>query len=150
MLVAVLNCCTKEELEESESDEEILSPTVPLSPIQEDRKKVIKNKILAVGRLSRVFQVLRSVAATPFLPILILHLGRSPRGFQSSRTLLVQASFLTVLLSSAQRASKTPSPISRTLGSRISRTSVCHQTLSIRKPSTTHPSRPPLSRIRME
>ncbi|TRM60358.1 Metallo-dependent phosphatase-like protein [Schizophyllum amplum] len=54
MLVAVLNTCTKEELEES--DEE-----VPVSPTEESdaRKKVIKNKIMAVGRMARVFALLR-------------------------------------------------------------------------------------------
>ncbi len=50
----MLNCCTKEELEES-SDEEVASP------IADERKKVIKNKILAVGRMSRVFALLRYV-----------------------------------------------------------------------------------------
>lgn len=54
MLLAMLNCCTKEELEES-SDEEVASP------IADERKKVIKNKILAVGRMSRVFALLRFV-----------------------------------------------------------------------------------------
>lgn len=62
MLVAVLNCCTKEELEESSSDEEAVavSPVVALDDVAE-RRKVIKNKILAVGRVSRVFALLRSV-----------------------------------------------------------------------------------------
>lgn len=60
MLVAVLNCCTKEELEESSSDEEavIASPTTPVDD-RSERRKVIKNKILAVGRVSRVFALLR-------------------------------------------------------------------------------------------
>ncbi|KAF8580177.1 serine/threonine protein phosphatase 2B [Ramaria rubella] len=62
MLVAVLNCCTKEELEESSSDEEeavvVVSPTTPVDEVAE-RRKVIKNKILAVGRMSRVFALLR-------------------------------------------------------------------------------------------
>lgn len=64
MLVAVLNCCTKEELEESSSDEEapvIVSPTTPTDDLSE-RRKVIKNKILAVGRVSRVFALLRWVS----------------------------------------------------------------------------------------
>ncbi|GJJ10650.1 3',5'-cyclic-nucleotide phosphodiesterase(PDEase) (3':5'-CNP) [Clathrus columnatus] len=57
MLVAVLNCCSKEELEESSSEEE-----EPLaSPIDEssERRKVIKSKIMAVGKISRVFALLR-------------------------------------------------------------------------------------------
>jgi hypothetical protein len=50
MLVAVLNTCTKEELEESESDEEApVSPTS--SPDSAERRKIIKGKILAVGRI---------------------------------------------------------------------------------------------------
>jgi serine/threonine-protein phosphatase 2B catalytic subunit len=55
MLLSLLNICTKEELEErdeglgsSETREEHL-----------ERKRVIKSKILAVGRVSRVFALLR-------------------------------------------------------------------------------------------
>jgi hypothetical protein len=60
MLVAVLNTCTKEELEESESDEEApVSPTS--SPDSAERRKIIKGKILAVGRMARVFALLRFV-----------------------------------------------------------------------------------------
>ena len=61
MLVAVLNTCSKEELDESEEEEE---PATPSSPSAEsmERRKIIKNKILAVGRISRVFSLLRSVS----------------------------------------------------------------------------------------
>ncbi|KAJ7912388.1 Metallo-dependent phosphatase-like protein [Mycena leptocephala] len=61
MLVAVLNTCTKEELEDQE-DVAMVAPTSPISPTSEEsdaRRKVIKNKILAVGRMSRVFALLR-------------------------------------------------------------------------------------------
>ncbi|KAJ7289409.1 serine/threonine-protein phosphatase 2B catalytic subunit A1 [Mycena rebaudengoi] len=62
MLVAVLNTCTKEELED-EDVAMISSPTSPVSPTSaeesQERRKVIKNKILAVGRMSRVFALLR-------------------------------------------------------------------------------------------
>lgn len=65
MLIAILNTCSKEELEDDS-----LSPTGtdPLSPQVEPemdpnspdaKRRAIKNKILAIGRLSRVFQVLR-------------------------------------------------------------------------------------------
>ena len=54
MLVAVLNTCSKEELE----DEHIPEPHH--DDIRE-RRGVIKNKILAVGRMARVFAVLRCV-----------------------------------------------------------------------------------------
>lgn len=57
MLVAVLNTCTKEELEESD-DDSLISPTSSAEDSAE-RKKVIKNKILAVGRMARVFALLR-------------------------------------------------------------------------------------------
>lgn len=63
MLVAVLNTCTKEELEE-EDMAIISSPTSPSSVTSEDsieRRKVIKNKIMAVGRMARVFALLRCV-----------------------------------------------------------------------------------------
>ncbi|KAL2866282.1 serine/threonine-protein phosphatase 2B catalytic subunit [Aspergillus lucknowensis] len=63
MLIAILNTCSKEELED-ETPTPISpaepSPTVPMdmdSP--EFKRRAIKNKILAIGRLSRVFQVLR-------------------------------------------------------------------------------------------
>lgn len=60
MLLAMLNCCTKEELEEESSDEETLASPAP-SEDSVERRKVIKNKILAVGRMSRVFALLRCV-----------------------------------------------------------------------------------------
>lgn len=61
MLVAVLNCCTKEELEEIEdADAAPMSPATALADATE-RRKVIRNKIMAVGRVSRVFALLRSV-----------------------------------------------------------------------------------------
>ncbi|KAJ7358589.1 Metallo-dependent phosphatase-like protein [Mycena albidolilacea] len=60
MLVAVLNTCTKEELEEEDVPMP-QTPTSPVSPSSEEsdaRRKVIKNKIMAVGRMSRVFALL--------------------------------------------------------------------------------------------
>jgi len=75
MLIAILNCCTKEELEEEEEtpmaitpeQEEIgalrVCPERSLMSVEEEtsteRRQVIKNKILAVGRMSRVFALLR-------------------------------------------------------------------------------------------
>ena len=59
MLVAVLNTCSREELEES--DEEIVpEPSHPEGSVE--RRKVIKNKILPVGRMARVFALPRFVA----------------------------------------------------------------------------------------
>lgn len=64
MLIAILNTCSKEELRTDEAtpmeEEEAVSP--PLEKDQEtkeEKRRNIKNKILAIGRLSRVFQVLR-------------------------------------------------------------------------------------------
>jgi serine/threonine-protein phosphatase 2B catalytic subunit len=51
MLIAILNCCSKEELEETEDSDEIETPAEDET---QERRKVIKNKILAVGRMSKV------------------------------------------------------------------------------------------------
>lgn len=65
MLIAILNTCSKEELEDdslSPTGTDPMSPPleVELDPNSPDAKRrAIKNKILAIGRLSRVFQVLR-------------------------------------------------------------------------------------------
>jgi len=72
MLLAILNICSKEEL----AEEDVKSPapppveivveaqaeTPPIKPTPEEvarRRQQIKNKILAVGKMSRVFNVLR-------------------------------------------------------------------------------------------
>ena len=62
MLIAILNTCSKEELEdETPLSSGLSSP--PLAQMDPDssefKRRAIKNKILAIGRLSRVFQVLR-------------------------------------------------------------------------------------------
>jgi serine/threonine-protein phosphatase 2B catalytic subunit len=56
MLLALLNICSKEELEESEEES-----SLPPTPVEEttERMRVIKNKIRVVGRMSRVFALLR-------------------------------------------------------------------------------------------
>ena len=63
MLIAILNTCSKEELEVDTpmSSESVTTPPLPTyDPESMDAKRrAIKNKILAIGRLSRVFQVLR-------------------------------------------------------------------------------------------
>jgi serine/threonine-protein phosphatase 2B catalytic subunit len=72
MLIAILNTCSKEELDdEGPSGAVIAAPASPpvsattaTSPSYdpdsvEFKRRAIKNKILAIGRLSRVFQVLR-------------------------------------------------------------------------------------------
>ncbi|KAJ3996137.1 Metallo-dependent phosphatase-like protein [Lentinula boryana] len=63
MLVAVLNTCTKEELQESDEEDEPVSAVAATAPEDSDqRRKVIKNKIMAVGRVARVFALLREDA----------------------------------------------------------------------------------------
>lgn len=64
MLIAILNTCSKEELEEETPSSLVSGPSSPpLSSLDPDstefKRRAIKNKILAIGRLSRVFQVLR-------------------------------------------------------------------------------------------
>ncbi|WFD15593.1 protein-serine/threonine phosphatase [Malassezia arunalokei] len=81
MLIAMLNICSKEELEEEEDDTSLnfdrhgasngqalsfsdAGDSTPNSSLDDypERRTVIKNKILAVGRMSRVFHVLREEA----------------------------------------------------------------------------------------
>lgn len=66
MLIAILSTCSEEELKEetpsSAPSPPLISPTA--SEIEdpnsiEYRRRAIKNKVLAIGRMSRVFQVLR-------------------------------------------------------------------------------------------
>lgn len=65
MLIAILNTCSKEELEEETPPSVSSGPASPplASTVDHDssefKRRAIKNKILAIGRLSRVFQVLR-------------------------------------------------------------------------------------------
>ena len=65
MLIAILNTCSKEELEEDITPPLISpapsspTPTITETDSTEEKRRAIKNKILAIGRLSRVFQVLR-------------------------------------------------------------------------------------------
>ena len=93
MLVAVLNTCTKEELEESD-EETLVSPTS--SPDSAERRKIIKGKILAVGRMARVFALLRSVHSLiiPGHGVLtsVSCLGRNQRKSPNSRVYLVRTS----------------------------------------------------------
>lgn len=63
MLIAILNCCSKEELDE-ESDEEVYEEVTETGEDGVERRQVIKNKILAVGRMARVFALLRFVICT--------------------------------------------------------------------------------------
>ncbi|EQL01033.1 Serine/threonine-protein phosphatase 2B catalytic subunit [Ophiocordyceps sinensis CO18] len=63
MLIAILSTCSEEELKEETPSS--TSPQSPPSTAGDDpnsiefKRRAIKNKILAIGRMSRVFQVLR-------------------------------------------------------------------------------------------
>ena len=107
MLVAVLNTCTKEELEEHDEDLPIMSPTA-VSVETAERRKIIKNKIMAVGRMARVFALLRYVVEMAFFSshfkiCFFRYLEKSQRRFQSSRVSLDHPSFHTVLLHLVRR-----------------------------------------------
>ena len=69
MLLSLLNICTKEELEEQDEGPADAKETAEESA---ERKRVIKNKILAVGRVSRVFALLRYVSRRTPTPELLL------------------------------------------------------------------------------
>ncbi|KAJ9098612.1 3',5'-cyclic-nucleotide phosphodiesterase (PDEase) (3':5'-CNP) [Naganishia friedmannii] len=65
MLIAILNCCTKEELDEVD-EEELHGNEATIIPVDEEEveldehgQKVIKDKIMLVGKMSRVFALLR-------------------------------------------------------------------------------------------
>lgn len=63
MLLAVLSVCSEEELTEADIDStgevEIRTELPPMSEDIQRRRQEIKNKILAVGKVQRMFQVLR-------------------------------------------------------------------------------------------
>lgn len=70
MLLAILTTCSPEELENMEEEEEeygedddghALDLALPPSEIAA-RRQQIRNKILAVGKMQRVFQLLRCVS----------------------------------------------------------------------------------------
>lgn len=100
MLVAVLNTCTKEELEEADED---LAMVPPGDAAQEtaERRKVIKNKIMAVGRMARVFALLRyarTFVYTGDMSLMrMIMIERNRRRSQSSRVFPDQPSCLMVL-----------------------------------------------------
>lgn len=65
MLLAILNCCTEEELETTD-EEDLEAEDVDRIDLTDDdrvqRREEIKSKVLAVGRMARVFDLLRYVS----------------------------------------------------------------------------------------
>lgn len=108
MLLAILNLCTKEELDTPTTVPTPRRTDGPMSPDrakeleeQEQRRNVIKNKIMAVGKMARVFSVLRqeseaiselkSLMGTPNLPMGSLAAGavgiKEALGFEQAKKL---------------------------------------------------------------
>lgn len=109
MLIAILNTCSKEELEDETPSSISPGPvSPPISGVDQEstefKRRAIKNKILAIGRLSRVFQVLREeservtelkTAAGGRLPAGTLMLGaegikRAINSFEDARKVDIQ------------------------------------------------------------
>ena len=108
MLLAILAVCSDQELESVSSEEEDAErrraldddddsdddtrtvADIPLSPTEiAQRRQEIKNKILAVGRMQRIFQLLRCVLPPPHArthPVLTSHTERKPKARPSSRS----------------------------------------------------------------
>lgn len=64
MLLAILSICSEEELEDTSSDEDMdetrtIADVAPTPSELSARREQIKNKILVVGRMQRLFQLLR-------------------------------------------------------------------------------------------
>jgi len=108
MLVAVLSTCTKEELEDSEDEATPTSTTVSAQESAE-RRRIIKSKIIAVGKMSRVFALLRFVTMYACRPVFRLtkrDTGSLQNEFLSSRTFLKSPAFLMRPLIQKLRRSK--------------------------------------------
>jgi hypothetical protein len=118
MLAAVLNICTQEELKEGSGGSAAAS-TAPADRDLAERRKVIKNKILAVGRMAHIFSLLRCVCcAFPGQTLsrsrYIWITARSRNAYQSSRVSLARPGCRMERLHLAPRASRTLSRPSTT------------------------------------
>lgn len=58
-MIAILNICSHEELSNEEHRKSLDGPSIISNEEIDQRRIVIKNKIMAVGKLSRVFSILR-------------------------------------------------------------------------------------------
>ncbi|KAK9446657.1 Metallo-dependent phosphatase-like protein [Limtongia smithiae] len=126
MLIAILNICTKEELDEetplaaedfavatAPSPVSAGSPSVPSTPISatppfpatptettENRRKVLRQKIVAIGRVSRMFQVLREESES------VSELKTASGGRLPSGTLMLGSQGIREAISSFEEAKK--------------------------------------------
>ena len=106
MLVAILNTCTKEELEEH--DEDLSTSPTTVSVEHAERRRIIKNKIKAIGRMERTFGLLRYVVqmalfSSYFIFFFFRYPEKSRRRLQISRVSSDHPSFHMVLLQLARR-----------------------------------------------
>jgi hypothetical protein len=117
MLVAVLNTCSQEELMESSDEESVVVPPVSRSPDAAERRRIVRSKILAVGRMARVFSVLR-LAIFPFRCSCphaeFVFVARSQNEYQNSKACLARPSCRLVLWPWVQKESRMPSGDSMT------------------------------------
>ncbi|CAI2166390.1 13754_t:CDS:10 [Funneliformis geosporum] len=81
MLLVILNICSKEELADDELLSEPKSPETSTATTESsERRQVIKNKILAVGKMARVFSVLREESERVMELKNVTGTGRLPYG----------------------------------------------------------------------
>ncbi|RFU31524.1 hypothetical protein B7463_g4844, partial [Scytalidium lignicola] len=106
MLIAILSTCSEDELKEETPSSTSPGPVSPpasanLDPDSiEAKKKAIRNKILAIGRLSRVFQVLREESES------ITELKTASGGRLPAGTLMLGAEGIKNAISSFEDARK--------------------------------------------
>ena len=62
MLLAILSICSQEELDSESDGEEDETEESLREEVVAARRQVIKNKIRAVGKMQKVFQILRFVS----------------------------------------------------------------------------------------
>lgn len=113
MLVSILNICTEEELDEdtpfNNEDINISSisnsptsnpPSVPIDQTLEDKRIALRNKIIAIGRVSRMYQVLRLESED------VAHLKQMNSGILPKGSLLNGSEGLRKTISSFEEARK--------------------------------------------
>lgn len=108
MLVAVLNTCTKEELEDIDEEATSLAAAAESA----ERRRAIKSKIMAVGRMSRVFALLRFVHVPIIVLLSVMNYCapvRNQKEFPSSRAFLEPLVFHMAHLHQERKKSRTRS-----------------------------------------